>query len=244
MGGWRAEPKYLRIKEGVVASKWCETCETYRPPRTSHCRLCDNCVDHTDHHVSDECTRKPTGAWADGVLLAVLVGSVPSSTTYAYAPVTVSRHSHGVNLLSPKLQCIGRRNYTPFIAFLVSATICAIYAIAFSAWHIAHKHKQAAASGTHWATWDVIGSFIVALLAFALVCPIGGLLGYHLRLLWINRTTIEMVRRGAASNERATGFWWLTRLVCLIAICSCGRRLTGLEEWIRRRGSRSGTCTA
>ncbi|GAA5833655.1 hypothetical protein JCM11251_003195 [Rhodosporidiobolus azoricus] len=50
---WRAEPKYVRVKgEGVVASKWCETCHTYRPPRTSHCRLCDNCVEHTDHHCA------------------------------------------------------------------------------------------------------------------------------------------------------------------------------------------------
>ncbi|KAI5481635.1 hypothetical protein MNV49_002861 [Pseudohyphozyma bogoriensis] len=145
-GGFRAEPRYMRLKEGVVASKWCETCATYRPPRTSHCRLCDNCVEHTDHH----CT-----------------------------------------FLN---NCIGRRNYTSFFAFLVSAIFCTIYAIAFSSWHISRRAARAA-PGESWAgRWDVAGSFVVAVLSFALFCPIAGLFGYHVRLVWVNRTTIEMLR--------------------------------------------------
>ncbi|KAJ1803812.1 Eukaryotic peptide chain release factor GTP-binding subunit [Coemansia sp. RSA 2523] len=42
--------KAVRVNGTLMQLKYCTTCRIYRPPRASHCRSCDNCVEHEDHH--------------------------------------------------------------------------------------------------------------------------------------------------------------------------------------------------
>ncbi|KAK9898629.1 hypothetical protein P389DRAFT_167155 [Cystobasidium minutum MCA 4210] len=149
--GQQPKLRYFRVRDDNVSSKWCETCQTYRPPRTSHCRLCDVCTEQTDHHCS---------------------------------------------FLN---NCIGRRNYSSFVACLIAAVICCAFTIGVS---IAHLARKASSGDGFWNDWRNIGSIILLALSTAVAIPISGLLAYHCRLIWLSKTTIEILRPKYPSTSK------------------------------------------
>ncbi|KAF9514443.1 hypothetical protein BS47DRAFT_1452890 [Hydnum rufescens UP504] len=138
----------IRVRAGIVRVKYCMTCRIYRPPRSTHCKMCDNCVDGCDHHCQ----------WVNN--------------------------------------CIGRRNYTHFFTFLIAVSITAIYIIVTSALHIYflargdHHRFRGAISASP-------GTAVVFALSAVCIWPVLTLLSYHIRLVFLNITTIEQVRNQA-----------------------------------------------
>nr|XP_034976996.1 palmitoyltransferase ZDHHC18 isoform X4 [Zootoca vivipara] len=142
------------INKYMVKLKYCYTCKMFRPPRTSHCSVCDNCVERFDHHCP----------W---------VGN-----------------------------CVGKRNYRYFYAFILSLSFLTAFIFACVITHLALRSQGSDFLTVLKATPASVLELVVC---FFSVWSIFGLSGFHTYLVASNLTTNEDLK-GAWSNKRGSEF--------------------------------------
>ncbi|KAJ6656547.1 hypothetical protein lerEdw1_003673, partial [Lerista edwardsae] len=178
--------KNVEIKGIQVRMKWCATCHFYRPPRCSHCSVCDNCVEASAwdiEPISSVSIPSSTSLAAQGSaekLILSLVGDYALSFFSLYKDF--DHHCPWVN------NCIGRRNYRYFFLFLLSLSVHMIGVFTFSLIYVLNHAEKLGAAHTAitMAVMCVAGLFFI---------PVIGLTGFH----------IVLVARGRTTNEQVTG---------------------------------------
>ena len=78
-------PRFVLLNGVCVRQKFCPTCKIYRPPRSNHCSVCNNCVLKFDHHcvALGTCVGLGNYRWFL-ILIAALAGLGPPVAALAW----------------------------------------------------------------------------------------------------------------------------------------------------------------
>jgi len=106
--------------------------------------------------------------------------------------------------------CIGKRNYREFMAFLCSTSLLIILSVTFSVVHIVDVEKDITEDNPDLSGWEVFvealaesgGSMALLLYCFLAIWFVFGLLGFHLYLAFTGQTTHEKLKN---AFKNATG---------------------------------------
>ncbi|KAK3525253.1 hypothetical protein QTP86_024933 [Hemibagrus guttatus] len=170
--------KEVVINQRAVKLKYCFTCKIFRPPRTSHCSLCDNCVERFDHHCPwvGNCVGKRNYRF-----FYMFIVSLSFHTAFIFGCVTthLALRSQGGNGLVFALQASPARY--PFGFQLHFATV-----------------------SFFWSSPLLLSTALELVVCFFSVWSILGLSGFHTYLVAANLTTNEDIKgswSGKSENE-------------------------------------------
>ncbi|KAJ8356127.1 hypothetical protein SKAU_G00189210 [Synaphobranchus kaupii] len=137
-GGYRPPPRTREvvINGQTVKLKYCFTCKIFRPPRASHCSLCDNCVERFDHHCPwvGNCVGKRNYRF---FYLFILSLSFLTVFIFAFVITHVILRSHRTGFLSALKDSPARYPLAraPFSSLTVR-TVLEVVVCFFSVWSI------------------------------------------------------------------------------------------------------------
>ncbi|XP_048954433.1 palmitoyltransferase ZDHHC18 isoform X4 [Canis lupus dingo] len=204
----------VMINGQMVKLKYCFTCKMFRPPRTSHCSVCDNCVGqaalmqaegvplgecHKGTAMQEDPDKLSHGdcAWSPGSELITPAQHSPSERTAGNTHD--SRQQERFDHHCPWVgNCVGRRNYRFFYAFILSLSFLTAFIFACVVTHLTLRSQGSNFLST---LKETPASVLELVICFFSIWSILGLSGFHTYLVASNLTTNEDIK-GSWSSKR------------------------------------------